>query len=276
MCNLTWQPVFHALPFCSVSLHADNNHISQLHVGPCSTGTDAEFDMLKQTLEKVISEKDQHERAVKQLSEQEATKLRDRQEQADAVAEATLDILNRNAESILPSPEQLDDDNDDVEEITSQLSTVSEGRTPIRGRSSTEAVRSTLQATPTPASRPKQASTTSSSPSPSPSTSASFVNKRAKADQPSTGELLRTLLEDDTVPDVVAAKDQAIGIAKDFVERQDRSHSSHRKDLIDAHEGHRKDLLKVLDSQFQAQQDLRATQANMMTMFATLVDKLAK
>jgi len=83
-------------------------------------------------------------------------------------------------------------------------------------------------------------------------------------------------LEDDTVPDVVAAKDQAIGIAKDFVERQDRSHSSHRKDLIDAHEGHRKDLLKVLDSQFQAQQDLRATQANMMTMFATLVDKLAK
>ncbi len=71
---------------------------------PRSTGTDAEFDALKSILELVISEKEQHEQMVKQLNEQEAAKLRVRQEQADSVANLTLEILERNSDAFISSP----------------------------------------------------------------------------------------------------------------------------------------------------------------------------
>ena len=73
-----------------------------------STGTDAEFDELKALVEKYMSEKDAHDTAVKVMTEAEAVRSRERQEQSDAVEQATLEILNRNAEAILPNPDGSD------------------------------------------------------------------------------------------------------------------------------------------------------------------------
>ena len=188
-----------------------------------STGTDAEFDELKALVEKYMSEKDAHDTAVKVMTEAEAVRSRERQEQSDAVEQATLEILNRNAEAILPNPDGSDGYNlfesFDLDYSQAPVGAASSGvaisqaptQLSVTSSPNRSGVNPLLQGLSVPTT---PASSTASKSTPDKSTSSSaFVNKRAKTGAPSTNEILEKLLDDDTVADVVAAKDQAISLA---------------------------------------------------------------
>jgi len=262
-----------------------------------STGTEAEFDNVKLALEKVVAEKTEYEINLKQLNDEEAARLRVRQEQADSVASATLEILNRNAADILP-PDIVDDDNLATFDVSTPTrsrpdppnSRVSAPPSPSptsTNDSSVAAATTTPQYQPLSASNSKPSST-SVSPSPS------FQNKRKKPSGLSTQEILEDLLEDDSVAEIVSAKNETIAVCERTVQSQSESHETHRQDLLlfagrqadtmtQAHGIHRQDLLDALAANkdtekrlFDSNKDMQVTQLRMADMFQAFLDRLPK
>ncbi len=159
-------------------------------------------------------EKSEHEAMMKVLSDQDAAKLKERQEQVEAVNRQTLDLLER-SEKILPEIEySATNTNEDLLQSPS--------------------IRPSLRANLLPKTSTRSISMSPVEPN-APNTP-EFKTKRAK--QTTTTDILQELLVNDKTTDVVSAKDESIKIA-----------SSYASMLTEAHEKHRQDLLQVLSSQ---------------------------